>query len=357
MTSAPVSERGRNLALLTALAVPAAAVVAIAISSVFSRSSDQVGWDLRVAYLPAAEAILDGRSPYDSALAEADIRRAYVYPPQLAEALTPLAALPADVAAFLALLGCLAALVGALALVGVRDLRCYAAIFLWAPTWNAIDTLNVSCLLALGVALCWRWRSTLWPLAAVLGTMLSLKLFVWPLVVWAGIVGRRLAACLAVVVAGLLVLTSWLVVGLDGIREYPSLLERVARQDSYAVAAVLDKVGLGSVGTIAAVGLALVLLVYVYRRRGNAAVSLLIATVAALASSPVVWLHYLVLLIAPIGVLRPRFSVLWLLPVLLWAVPTAESGNGLRPFLPAVVVAALALAVLRPGPPSVVEAS
>ena len=58
--------------------------------------------------------------------------------------LVPLTWLPADLAAFLVFLASVAALLGAVALVGVRDVRCYAAVLLWAPTWNSLDTLNVS---------------------------------------------------------------------------------------------------------------------------------------------------------------------------------------------------------------------
>jgi hypothetical protein len=62
-----------------------------------------------------------------------------------------------------------------------------------------------------------------------------------------------------------------------------------------------------------------------------------------------VWLHYLTLLIAPLGLARPRFSPLWLLPIVLWVSPRDENGQGLDPFVPAVVVIGLiALLVLRP---------
>ena len=70
------------------------------------------------------------------------------------------------------------------------------------------------------------------------------------------------------------------------------------------------------------------------------------AVAAALALSPVVWLHYLTLLIAPLGVVRPRFSGLWLLPIVLWMSPRDENGAGLQPLIPALVVALLLLVVL-----------
>ena len=38
------------------------------------------------------------------------------------------------------------------------------------------------------------------------------------------------------------------------------------------------------------------------------------AVAATLALSPIVWLHYLVVLLVPMAIARPRFSPLWLLP-------------------------------------------
>ena len=120
--------------------------------------------------------------------------RTYVYPPQVAFGLVPLTWLPIDSPRSSSSSHRWPRCVGAVALVGVRDVRCYAAVLLWAPTWNSLDTLNVSSALALGVALVWRFRATLWPLAATLGAMVSVKLFLWPMLVWVGLT-RRPAGC------------------------------------------------------------------------------------------------------------------------------------------------------------------
>ncbi len=84
-------------------------------------------------------------------------------------------------------------------------------------------------------------------------------------------------------------------------------------------------------------------------RRGQEIGSFTLAVAACLALSPVVWLHYLTLLIAPLGLARPRFSALWLLPIVLWVSPNDENGDGLLPFVPMVVVIAMiVLLVARP---------
>ena len=56
-----------------------------------SAADGLLGWDVRFAYLPAAESVLDGDSPYpaldDPILEE---QKGYVYPPQLLFVLAPL---------------------------------------------------------------------------------------------------------------------------------------------------------------------------------------------------------------------------------------------------------------------------
>jgi hypothetical protein len=50
--------------------------------------------------------------------------------------------------------------------------------------------------------------------------------------------------------------------------------------------------------------------------------SFTLAVVACLLLSPIVWSHYFVLLLAPLALAVPRYSVIWLAPATLWA--TAE---------------------------------
>ena len=98
-------------------------------------------------------------------------------------------------------------------------------------------------------------------------------------------------------------------------------------------------------------GLGLLLAVVVLGRRGDEVRAFTCAIVAALVLAPVVWLHYLVLLAVPLGISRPRFAPIWLLPIVLWMCPRAGHGDGLQPFVPALVVAALfAVLMVHPGP-------
>ena len=84
-------------------------------------------------------------------------------------------------------------------------------------------------------------------------------------------------------------------------------------------------------------------------RRGDDRLSFSFAVLACVVASPIVWLHSFVLLLAPVALYRPRLSVVWLVPALLWF--GSGNGNG-RPWQTALVLgvgaAAFALAVLRP---------
>jgi alpha-1,2-mannosyltransferase len=364
MTTYEVSARSRRgRVAVTGLLVSAAAVLVLSAAlAVFSSTSDEIGWDYRTGYLPAATAVRHGESPYpdpdDPAL---DLRRAYVYPPQVAIALVPLTEVPSDLGTFIVFLLSLAALCGAIALVGVRDVRCYAALLMWAPTWNSLITLNVSSALALGVAALWRFRATLWPLALTLGALVSIKLFLAPLVAWVALTRRANAAALGLCVALGLTIAAWAAIGFAGLADYLDLLSRVEKQQTYALSSAAAELGVDARLARAfglAVGVGLVALAASWTRRGDGERGYAAAVAATIAMSPVVWLHYLTLLIAPLGVLRPRFSPLWLVPIVLWVSPRDENGDGLQPFVPALVVALLLIVMLirRPSSPSAATA-
>jgi len=49
---------------------------------------------------------------------------------------------------------------------------------------------------------------------------------------------------------------------------------------------------------------------------------------AALLLSPIVWLDYYAVLAVPLAIVRPRLSILWLLPLLTWGITSAGIGVG-----------------------------
>jgi hypothetical protein len=103
------------------------------------------------------------------------------------------------------------------------------------------------------------------------------------------------------------------------------------------------------------VGLGLLAWCVALARSGDEERAFTCAVVATLALSPIVWLHYLVALLVPLAILRPRFSLIWLLPVLLWVSPKPGYAEGYATFMPALATAVLATVLLaRPRAPMVI---
>ena len=340
--------------LSTGALVSAAAILMVGLFAAVG--SEKLGYDFRAAYLPAAESVRDGGSPYpppDSPIV--DEERAYVYPPQLAIVLVPLTALPVDLAAALAFLTALAALMGALAVVGVRDIRCYAAVLLWAPAWNALEMANVSAALALALGLVWRYRNEVARPALALGLAVSAKLLLWPLLVWTLATRRLRATGLAIAIGVVVTFAAWAMLGFAGLTDYPALLHRLSEiqsENSYSLVGIASALGFGeAVGhaLAIAVGISLLLLCVVFARHSDELRSFTCAVAATLALSPIVWLHYLVVLLVPVAIARPLFSAIWLLPIVLWVSPRAGNGDGFETFVPGIATAiVLAVILARP---------
>ena len=75
--------------------------------------------------------------------------------------------------AFLVFLASVAAVLGALAVVGVRDCALLCRGRVWAPAGTRSRWRNVTAVLALAAALVWRYRDSAWPSACALGVSRS----------------------------------------------------------------------------------------------------------------------------------------------------------------------------------------
>src|ERR687891_2399256 len=165
-----------------ALAVLAALLLLYARRALSGYGAGPIPYDLAV-FLDAADDLVAGRSPFpapDALSGDAN----YVYPPLLAVALVPLALLPVGMAVVLWTIVGVAAVCGALWLLGVRDWRVYAIALAFPATRDAVGAGTVGPLLLLGTALAWRYRDAR-PAAAGLaaGLAAALKLFTWPVLV------------------------------------------------------------------------------------------------------------------------------------------------------------------------------
>lgn len=359
--SSPISpSRGRavrtGFVVRTAGAVGLLALVpAVLIVAEIVRWSTTPGYgsDLRIAYLSAAEAVIHGTTPYpsvdDPVLATGT---AYVYPPILAFAVSPFLLVPYSwIVPVAVVIGALLVLL-LLFISGVRDWRCYGAAMLWPPVTNALVTLNVSLVVALLLVLTWRMRNRPLSSGFLMGTMVGFKLFVWPLLTWPTAMHRWRAAVAGIVSLVLLVIGPWAVLGFSGLREYPGLLRRLAAlegHDSYSIPASLGVLGIDpTTGRSVAlmIGFALVALAVVFGRRGDDRRSFVAAVLAALAASPIVWQHYYLALLAVLAISRPRLSVIWLLPIVMWVAPMSGNGSPLQTLVvtcSALVVGAVCL--------------
>jgi hypothetical protein len=352
------SERSPSRPSLLTVALVFVAVLWTSAFIVFSLGAGLLAWDVRFAYLPAAEAILAGDSPYpalDDPILED--QKGYVYPPQLAVALLPLTKLPIDLVALIVTAGMLAMLWLTLRILGIRDVRCYAAALLWMPVASGLLLANVSIPLALALAVAWRYRDSVREPAVALGLAVSAKLLLWPLFVWT-LATRRVRTTLWAIAVGVVVtFVAWAAIGFDGLDGYLDLLRRLSdiqSENSYSIVGMASTLGLSSAvgqGLTVVLGGALLVACVVLARRGDDLRSFTCAVAATLALSPIVWLHYLVLLLVPLAISRPRFSIVWLLPILLWSSPRPGYAEGFQTFLPALAAVILVAVLLaRPVP-------
>jgi hypothetical protein len=327
--------------------------------------ADKAPHDLHV-FLQAASKVVHGASPY---VFRAD--ETYAYPPLLAFLAAPLHWVGVGAATLIWTLLSLAAIAAGLWLLGVRDWRCYALTAVYPITRSAVNLGTVGPLLFLTMSAGWRWRDSVQRAGASAGLSVALKLFLWPLGVWLALTGRTRAALAAAGFAVVFVLLPWAVIGFDGLDSYPGLLRRLGHEEatsSYSLVAIGVRLHLPeSVATVISLLVAVGLLGAAARIARDSkrepwtrdVMTLTLALAAALAASPIVWVHYFLLLLVPLALSRPRLSPLWFVP--LAYSPLGETawpaGDALKLGLAVVVTLVLLLAVVRPPLPDRLSAS
>lgn len=323
--------------------LPALTLVVLFVSTI---QDDIVAMDFRQFY-GAAEAILRGETPYGAAGEPlTSWGGPYPYPPLLGNVATPLTVLSPEAAGLLVMAALVVVALAVPFVLGVRDWRCYGLILLWPPVISAIQTGNVTLWFALASALAWRFRDRALPVSASIGFTLAAKFFLWPLVVWLAATRRLMSAALTCAVGAGLLFVSWAAIGFAGLRDYPDLLRRLEDTvggDSYTAYIVALDLGASS-GVARAiwliVGLGIIVAVVVAGRRGDERSAFILAIAAALALTPIVWLHYFALLVVVVAVAQPRLGVVWFVPLAL--VVTPGSGQP-TPFETSATLAIVAL--------------
>lgn len=284
--------------------------------------------DFQHQYWVVGHRLLHGGSPYAWSRDQiASGVGAFPYPALAAVTFVPFGLLPGPLAAALWVAGSMASVVAALRVLWVRDWRLYLLAFLWWPVIIGWQSGNMTLLLVLLVALVWRYRDN--PILSGLLTalLISLKPFVWPIGLWLLATRRYRASAWALVTGLALNLIAWWLVGFGQLTRYlqlDSTTTSVLHRYGYGLIALATRAGLDSRdGTALMVGVIVALMaicMWLGRERREAA-ALVIAIDLGLAASPLVWIHYLTLLIVPLAILRPRLSWEWLLPLVLWLCP------------------------------------
>lgn len=200
------------------------------------------------------------------------------------------------------------------------------------------------------MALAWRYRHGVGSLSAILALVVSIKLFLWLLLAWTLSTRRFRASVFAAAVGASVTFAAWAAIGFAGFRSYPNLRNELGNEASYSIVAVSEKFGYGERAgdaTTAVLGGLLLGLVLHYARRGDDLRAFTCALGAALALSPSLWQHYLVLVV-PVALARPRFSSLWLGPIVLCVCLRAANGEGVQTVLPLLLTAPVLSVVVRP---------
>ena len=306
------------------------------ISMYRSNFTDAGGFfDLHV-FWRAGQDVLAGHSPYPSPH-EITLGREnnFVYPAPMALLFAPLGLASFQLAAAVFTSILFAAIAGSLWLLDVRDWRCYGAALLPMTTMTAISTGTVGPLILLGAAALWRFRDRKAVAAVIACAVVVAKLFMWPLLIWLAATGRLRTAVTALVAAVLVSITGWVALGFAGFTTYPSMLSTLTRVEggrSYSLYALFQSAGASPTSARLALlilGAALIAaIILLARRPGGDERSFCLSLAAALLLSPIVWAHYLILLIIPIALARPRLSPLWLAPLAFWLATYTAHNHG-----------------------------
>lgn len=287
--------------------------------------------DFRYAFWPAGRHVLQGTSPFPHII-DFD-RLPFVYPAPAAVVFAPFAELPRPLAEALFTLLLAGAVVVALRLCRVRDPRCFVLAFLWAPVFSALQTANLTLVLALGLAAVWRLERRPVAAAVVAACLVSLKVFLWPVVIWLAVRRGARPLVTAIVVTPAVLIASWATIGFAGLRQYPHLMGLISRVEgprSYSFVALGMRLGFGQgLATALAFGIGLAVLAaaaVLARRDADGRRSFALTVVAILLCTPVIWLHYFALLLVAIAVMWPRLGAVWFFPLLLWPCPVMLQG-------------------------------
>lgn len=346
------SERERQVVDAVLILIPVAFTVVLLARAL---PAHFVASDFHTSYYPAVRRMLYGGDPYAATRLQIAHGTAFPYPPVAAVVLAPFALLGQSVSDHIYLLLCVVLVPASVWAVGTRDPRTYAIPLLWLPAVVGWEGGNVSVPLTFLVALAWRYRNRAATLGLIVALVVSLKAFAWPLGLWLLATRRWRASLWALASGAALNLVAAAIVGFGRIDEFLHLSGRAVASEwrtGYSMLACASHLGLGrSDGellllAVSTVGIIAVIHRGLVRRQEREAMALAVALM--LLASPVVWSHYFVLLVVPIGLTHRQPGPLWLAPVAMWVCPVTTPA-GWQLALAWIVVAGCLVQALRGG--------
>ena len=316
-------------------------------------------------FLQAGNAVRHGLDPYPPpGAAEVYSGHSFVYPYPVAWLFVPLSLLPGGAAAAVFITGSAAAVVAGCRLLGVRSVAVCGLVLVMSTTIVGLQMGTLNALLFCGVAALWRFRDRPWIAAAVLTALTVSKLFLAPLWLWLLFTRRTRAAGLAAAGIGAVLGLGWLT-GPLGPSSYGSLLSLLGTHEAAAglsPTGLLINLGLGAAlaQNIARLAAAALILAAAVRARAGAdraragadeRVLMAACLVAALVASPVVWNHYLILLVVPLLIgARTEESqrlVVVLAAACSWLIVTPHATDALRASIGGCLLLLLAACAFR----------
>ena len=281
--------------------------------------------DFHRSYWPAAYHVLHGQSPYiEPRMLDLTRDVGFIYPAVGALLFAPFALISTDLGGVIFTLLNIVAVPMTLRVLNVRDWRAYGLVLLWLPVIAAWETANVTLLLGLGIALAWRYRERPALAGLLVALLISVKPFVWPLSIWLLATRRYKAMAYAAAYALALNALAWAVLGFNELPRYTRLANAFTNDgERIGYSVVSFALHLGSTRaaayvatlTLAAAGCAACI---VLGRRGSDRMALVLSLAVTMLATPIIWLHYLSLLIVPLALTRPRLSFVWAVPMTMW---------------------------------------
>jgi hypothetical protein len=320
------------------------------------------------AYLAAARRVSEAGSPYQEVALSGPYRPGphglYMYSPTLAVGLTPLAAADVGEAAPWWFLVHVLALAAACALMPVKPevrLLGFAAVAFSFAATRDMALGNVSVLLLLPLSAAWRWLDR--PLGQIaMAVAISVRPTLGILLIWQ-LLRRRWRAVAWTLGAGLaLVVLTLPFVGVGGYLDYITVLRNMTDVTgvpfNHDLSSVASDLGASErvAGMTLLAGYAIGIGAMLLSLRSDREIGFMVTLMASLLLAPLLWDHYLALLLLPAAFLAGRGRP-WalLLPLASWLPVLDESRTWLYPLI--VIVAMLLPFLAHDPPPSEAKAS